>query len=288
MKIMAILNVTPDSFSDGGKYKGIDDILFNAERLINEGADIIDIGGESTRPGALKVSAEEETERIAPVIKVIKSRFDVPISVDTYKAKVAAEAIREGALIINDISGGKLDPMMYKTVASYGINKDIKYVLTHNVIGESGALSGNVSESDIGLHKAYYVNLLKNELLQLTKEALSEGIKKENIILDPGLGFNKTYEQNLWIMDSLSELCKLNGKSDGEINDDNGYIYPLLVGASRKSFIGKALDREVNERLSGTLATSVIAYLKGASYIRVHDVKENADAVKMAEAIINS
>ena len=288
MKIMAILNVTPDSFSDGGKYKGIDDILFNAERLINEGADIIDIGGESTRPGALKVSAEEETERIAPVIKVIKSRFDVPISVDTYKAKVAAEAIREGALIINDISGGRLDPMMYKTVASYGINKDIKYVLTHNVIGESGALSGNVSESDIELHKAYYVNLLKNELLQLTKEALSEGIKKENIILDPGLGFNKTYEQNLWIMDSLSELCKLNGKSDGEINDDNGYIYPLLVGASRKSFIGKALDREVNERLSGTLATSVIAYLRGASYIRVHDVKENADAVKMAEAIRNS
>ena len=288
MKIMAILNVTPDSFSDGGKYKGIDDILFNAERLINEGADIIDIGGESTRPGALKVSAEEETERIAPVIKVIKSRFDVPISVDTYKAKVAAEAIREGALIINDISGGKLDPMMYKTVASYGINKDIKYVLTHNVIGESGALSGNVSESDAGLHKADYVNLLKNELLQLTKEALSEGIKKENIILDPGLGFNKTYEQNLWIMDSLSELCKLNGKSDGEINDDNGYIYPLLVGASRKSFIGKALDREVNERLSGTLATSVIAYLRGASYIRVHDVKENADAVKMAEAIRNS
>ena len=288
MKIMAILNVTPDSFSDGGKYKGIDDILFNAERLINEGADIIDIGGESTRPGALKVSAEEEIERIAPVIKVIKSRFDVPISVDTYKAKVAAEAIREGALIINDISGGRLDPMMYKTVASYGINKDIKYVLTHNVIGESGALSGNVSESDAGLHKADYVNSLKNELLQLTNEALSEGIKKESIILDPGLGFNKTYEQNLWIMDSLSELCKLNDKPDGKVDGDSGYIYPLLVGASRKSFIGKTLDREVNERLSGTLATSVIAYLKGASYIRVHDVKENADAVKMAEAIRNS
>ena len=288
MKIMAILNVTPDSFSDGGKYKGLDDILFNAQRMINEGADIIDIGGESTRPGAVKVSAEEETERIAPVIKAIKSRFDVPISVDTYKAMVAAEAFREGATIINDIGGGRLDPMMYKTVASCGINKDIKYVLTHNVIGESGALSGSVSEPNDGLHKNDYVNLLKSELLQLTNEALSDGIKKENIILDPGLGFNKTYEQNLWIMDNLSELCKLKSEPDGETKTDSGYIYPLLVGASRKSFIGKALDREVNERLPGTLATSIIAYLSGASYIRVHDVKENADAVKMAEAIRNS
>ncbi len=252
--VMGILNVTPDSFSDGGKYNEIDKALFHTEEMIKEGAHIIDVGGETTKPGCgYNLPVEEEIERVVPVIEKIKSRFDIPISLDTYHSKTAEAGIEAGADMINDIWGLKFDPDMAGVIAKSGV----ACCLVHN------------------RKEAEYEDLLNDiaenfaESIHLAEQA---GIANDKIILDPGIGFGKTREQNLKIIKGLGEF--------------HMFGYPLLMGASRKSVIGDTLDLPVEERLEGTLATSVIAVMKGCSIIRVHDVKENVRAIKMTEAIL--
>ncbi|WP_333676115.1 dihydropteroate synthase [Muricomes intestini] len=251
--IMGILNVTPDSFSDGGKYNHIEGALKHAEEMIQEGADILDIGGESTRPGHIKVTDEEEIERIMPVLEGLKKEFDIPISVDTYKSKVAQAAVLAGADLINDIWGLKYDDKMADVIAK----GQTACCLMHN------------------REKAEYKNFLQNVLedLQVSADiAGSAGIKKDKIILDPGVGFGKTYEMNLEIIKKLNHLKELG--------------YPLLLGTSRKGVIGLTLDLPVNQREEGTLVTTVLGILSGCAFVRVHDVKRNKRAIQMTEAIM--
>ncbi|MBD5552000.1 MAG: dihydropteroate synthase [Lachnospiraceae bacterium] len=250
--IMGILNVTPDSFSDGGKFRNLDQALFHVEKMIKEGADIIDIGGESTRPGYTEISAEEEIGRVVPVVENIKRRFDIPASLDTYKSAVAKAGISAGADMINDIWGLKYDTEMAKVIAEAGV---------------PCCLMHNRSEA---VYQSFITDIINDlrESVSLAKEA---GIADEKIILDPGVGFAKSYEHNLKIIAKLEQL---------EI-----FGYPLLLGCSRKSVIGLTLDLPVSERVEGTLVTTVMGVLKGCSFVRVHDIKENVRAVKMAEAI---
>lgn len=253
--IMGILNVTPDSFSDGGKYRSLDAALFRVEEMLAQGMDILDIGGESTRPGYRAVDCKEEMERVLPVIRAVKERFDVPVSLDTCKAVVAEEGIREGADLINDIWGLKSDPKMAGVIADAGA----ACVLMHN------------------RKEAVYEDFLRDVMEDLRETILlaeQARIDREKIILDPGIGFGKTYEHNLQMLHSLESL-----REPG---------FPVLLGASRKSVIGLTLELPVTERLEGTLATTVIGVLKGCAFVRVHDIKENVRAVKMAEAILNA
>ncbi len=253
--IMGILNVTPDSFSDGGRYRRLDAALFRVEEMLGEGMDILDIGGESTRPGHSQVSGQEETERVLPVIEAVKKRFDVPISLDTCKAGVARAGILAGADLINDIWGLKSDPEMASVISG----ADLPCVLMHN---RREAVYGNLVEDVLeGLRGT----------LSLAEKAR---IGRERIILDPGIGFGKTYDHNLQMLSSLERL--------GELG------LPVLLGASRKSVIGLTLDLPVNERVEGTLVTTVFAVLKGCAFVRVHDIKENVRAVRMAEAILTA
>lgn len=250
--IMGILNVTPDSFSDGGKFQQADQALFHVEKMIKEGADIIDVGGESTRPGHVKISVSEETERVVPLIEKIKSEFDIPISLDTYKPAVAKAGIQAGADLINDIWGLQYDREMAEVIAGAGI----PCCLMHN------------------RREAVYISFITDVIDDLQKSlflAKEAGIAQDKIILDPGIGFGKSCEQNLEMLAKLEKLHVLG--------------CPLLLGCSRKSVIGLTLDLPVTERLEGTLATTVVGVLKGCSFVRVHDVKENLRAVKMAEAI---
>lgn len=251
--IMGILNVTPDSFSDGGRHFSADSALWHTEKMIAEGADIIDVGGESTRPGYTMISDDEEISRIAPVIEKIKQSFDIPVSVDTYKHRVADEALNAGADLVNDIWGFKYDGKMAEVTAR------------HNV---PCCLMHNRREQEYN----DFVNDVIKDMEESIKIASKHGIKKENIILDPGVGFAKSYEQNVEIINNMQRLGILG--------------CPLLLGASRKSVIGLTLGLPTEERLEGTLALSVIAVLKGALFVRVHDVKENKRAVLMAEKII--
>lgn len=251
--VMGILNVTPDSFSDGGKYQQLDQALRHVERMLSEGADIVDVGGESTRPGYTVVSEEEEIERITPVIEGIRARFDVPVSLDTYKPKVAQAGILAGADLINDIWGLKYDADMAKVIARSGL---------------PCCLMHNRKEPD-------YQNFMEEvleELQESVRLAGKAGISEEKIILDPGVGFGKTYENNLEIINRLEELKRLG--------------YPLLLGTSRKSVIGLTLDLPAEERVEGTIVTTVFGVMKGCAFVRVHDVKENVRAVRMAEAIL--
>lgn len=253
--IMGILNVTPDSFSDGGKYNHIDAAVKHAEEMIKDGADIIDIGGESTRPGYTLLSDEEEISRVVPAIEKVKENFDIPVSIDTYKSKVAQAAIEAGADLVNDIWGLKYDKDMAGVIAMY----DVPCCLMHNR----------------NLETTPYNNFLTdvlNDLQECVNIAHKAGISDDRIILDPGVGFGKDLEMNLQIMNNL-ELLKLLG-------------YPVLLGTSRKSMIGLTLDLPADDRVEGTVATSVIGVMKGCSIIRVHDVKENKRAVKMTEAIL--
>ena len=252
--VMGILNVTPDSFSDGGKFNQMDAALFHVEEMIKEGMDVVDVGGESTRPGYTILSDEEEIGRVVPVIEQIKARFDIPVSLDTYKSKVANAGIAAGVDMINDIWGFKYDGNLAKVVADAGI----PCILTHNR-----------KES---VYTDYIQNVLE-DLAESVQTARLSGIADEKILLDPGIGFGKTYENNLEILNKLEIL--------------HSFGYPLLVGASRKSVIGTALDLPVTERLEGTLVTTVFAAMKGAMFVRVHDVKENVRAIKMTEAIIS-
>lgn len=250
--VMGILNVTPDSFSDGGNYLDVDKALYRVEEMIGEGMDILDIGGESTRPGYTPVSDEEEISRVIPIIEEIKSRFDIPISLDSYKASVAKAGVKAGVDMINDISGLKADIKLAEVIAE----SSLPCCLMHN---RAEAVYGN------------YVEEVLWDLEATLELAHKAGIRDDRIILDPGVGFGKTYENNLEIIDRLEMLHSLG--------------YPVLLGASRKSVIGIALELPVEERVEGTIVTSVYAVLKGAAFVRVHDVKENVRAIRMAEAI---
>lgn len=253
--VMGILNVTPDSFSDGGRWNHMDDALFHAQSMIDEGADILDIGGESTRPGYTRISDEEEIARVAPVIEAVKSRFDIPISVDTYKSGVAKAAIAAGADLVNDIWGLKADPKMAEVIA----RANVPSCLMHN------------------RKTAVYNQFLEDVVVDL-KETLTiaerTGICKDTIILDPGVGFAKSYEQNLAITNHL------------EVVDALGC--PILLGTSRKSMIGLTLDLPSDQREEGTMVTTVWAVQKGCMFVRVHNVQANVRAIKMAEALLRS
>lgn len=251
--VMGILNVTPDSFSDGGQYNEVSLALKRVEQMIQEGAHIIDVGGESTRPGHQPVSAAEEIERIAPMIEAIHERFDIPVSIDTYKAETAQAAISAGASMINDVWGFKKDAEMAKVAA----NNQVACCLMHN------------------RKEAVYRNFLKdmkNDLRESIAIARKAGVAKDKIILDPGIGFAKNYEQNLAAIKYVGELRSLG--------------YPILLATSRKSVIGQALQAEKDDRLEGTLATTAMGTFFGCQFVRVHDIKENVRTIQMIETIL--
>lgn len=259
---MAILNITPDSFSDGGKFFSVDDALKQAEKLIEEGADILDIGGESTRPNSARVSADEETRRVAPIIEEISKRFDVPVSIDTCKSEVAEKAISAGAEIINDVSGLRFDERIGEIAARFNTG----LVLMH-LRGEFETMHRQEPVADI-------LREVSEGFRRSIEKAESFGVRKEQIVLDVGIGFSKTFEQNLELIAKLDKLCSW-------FPD-----FPMLVGASRKSFIGKILNgAPADNRLFGSLATNAIAVWNGAKIVRVHDVKETIEMLKIVEAI---
>lgn len=252
--IMGILNVTPDSFSDGGRFNSIDNAVNQAIHMEENGADIIDVGGESTRPGSQSVSVNEEIERVIPIIHRLSEELNIPISIDTYRAKTAEEALKAGAHMINDIWGLKHDPELANVAAVF----NTPICIMHN--------------RTIGVQ---YNDLIKDMLLDLSESiniAIKAGIREENIIIDPGIGFAKTWDQNLLVMRHLEEFEKLG--------------YPVLLGASRKSFIGKVLNLEVHERLEGTLAVTAAGIMKGIDIVRIHDVQENVRVAKMIDSIV--
>lgn len=251
--IMGILNVTPDSFSDGGQWNQIDAALCHVEEMEAEGMDIVDVGGESTRPGYTKISDEAEIERVTPVIEAIAKRFDLPISVDTYKPQVADAALQAGAHLINDIWGLKYDPDMAGVIA----RRRAVCCLMHN-------------KEEI-IYQDFMTDILA-ELQESVDIAKQAGVMDEQIILDPGVGFGKSYEMNLAAIRNLEQFHQLG--------------YPILLGTSRKSVIGKTLDLPSDERLEGTLATTVMSVMKGCSFVRVHDIKENRRVIHMTEAIL--
>ncbi|MCI8563327.1 MAG: dihydropteroate synthase [Lachnospiraceae bacterium] len=267
--VMGILNVTPDSFSDGGKFNRMDAALYHTEEMVLQGADIIDIGGESTRPGYQKISVEEETERVVSIMEAVKKRFDVPISVDTYKAPVMDAALLAGGDMANDIWGFRYDSLFAKEgeASVWGCGTMAEVIAKHQV---PVCVMHNRKE-------AAYQNLLEEILsdlegsIQIGKAA---GISEDRMILDPGIGFGKTYQDNLKVLASLGHFHKLN--------------LPLLLAASRKSVIGLTLELPVEEREEGTLVTTVLAAQNGWNMVRVHDVEKSVRAIKMAEKIFSA
>lgn len=251
--IMGILNVTPDSFSDGGDFTNVDIAVKHAKDMIEEGADIIDLGGESTRPGHKFVYADEEIKRIVPVIKKLKEEIKVPISIDTYKAEVAEEVLKLGVDMINDVWGLKYDENMAEVIGKY----DAHVCIMHNQ-------DGTDYDKDIMIS-------IKEFLQNSIDKALKAGIKKEKIVLDPGIGFGKTFEQNIEVLHRLGELQDLG--------------YPVLLGTSRKSVLGKIVDVPPKERVAPTVATTVLGIRDGVDIVRVHDVKENLQAAMVADKI---
>lgn len=266
VKIVGILNVTPDSFSDGGKFFNTDDAVKHAEKLISEGADIIDVGGESSKPGSTPISEDEEIKRIIPVIVEIKKRFPkIPVSVDTYKSDVAARAIDEGAEIVNDIYGMRWqdkrngESKMADVVAA----KKVSVIIMH-MLGTPQDMQKNPKYKDV-------VSDIYDFFKERIKFAKLKGIKENKIILDPGIGFGKTLKHNILILRNLSKFKKLK--------------LPIMVGPSRKSFIGGLLNVGPAERLEGTIAASIVSILNGAHYLRVHDVLSVKRAITVFEAI---
>jgi dihydropteroate synthase len=258
--LMSVLNVTPDSFSDGGEFNKPVAALNQALAAEAAGADIIDVGGQSTRPGAEQISVEEELERVLSVIKIIRPKINIPISVDTTRAVVADRAVNAGADIVNDISGGTFDSSMFSTVASL----DVPIVLMH-IRGTPQTMQQMTDYQDV-------IEEIYNFLLQQITSATTAGIKREKIIIDPGIGFAKNLEQNLEIFRRLAELKKLN--------------CPILVGPSRKSFIGHILNQpDPKARVWGTAAASCAAIFNGADILRVHDVEQMRDVSMVADAI---
>ena len=260
---MGVLNVTPDSFSDGGQFNEINSAILHVDKMIKNGADIIDIGGESTKPGSEPVSANEESKRIVPVIKSIKSEYkDVLISVDTYKSSVAKKAIEAGADFVNDISGLTFDDEMVSLLAQ----RNIPVVIMH-INGKPKTMQKNILYSDL-------VSDIKRFFNKQCNHAINSGIKESNIMIDPGIGFGKTFDHNFTLLKRLKEF------------EDLGF--PILIGPSRKAFIGDVLNLPSNERVEGTIATIVAGILNGANIIRVHDVKEIKRAAIITEEILKA
>lgn len=268
--VMGIVNATEDSFSDGGLFLKADAAIDHAMGLIKDGADIIDIGAESTRPGFKVVSADEELSRLIPIIKGLKERTDVPISIDTYKSVVAREVLKEGAELINDISFVS-DEKMPELIASHGC----AYCLMHNVNNISDGNQSNIIENLDGeaADDAYVTRFMK-ECEDKADMLVKAGALRQQIIIDPGIGFNKNYQQNLRLTKELGKLRKLG--------------YETLLGVSRKSIIGNALGLPTDQRLEGTLALTALAVLSDCRIVRVHDVKENVRVIRMLEAVMAS
>ncbi|MGB2769837.1 MAG: dihydropteroate synthase [Candidatus Zixiibacteriota bacterium] len=258
--IMGVLNVTPDSFSDGGKFFKSDDAVRQGMKMIEEGADTIDVGGESTRPGSDPLPTEEELSRVIPVIKSMSAKTDVPISIDTYKAEVAKRALDAGAQMINDISALRFDPKMKEVAGKY----KVPIVLMH-IKGTPKEMQKDPYYDDVIVEITEY-------LRQSIKIAEDAGIDREKIIIDPGIGFGKRLRDNLNILKNLKKFSILG--------------CPILIGCSRKSFIGKILDLPAEERLEGSLAALAVAVMNGVNIVRVHDVKESERVVSLVDAIM--
>ena len=253
-KVMGILNVTPDSFSDGGRYHVIEQAVAHARQLVTDGAEAIDVGGESTRPGAKAVTAEEEIERVVPVIRQLKREVNVPISIDTYKPEVARAAIEAGADIINDVWGSKWgDRSMGQVAQSY----NVPIILMHNRENRE---------------YKHFIEEVISDLRESIEVVRAAGVRDDQIWIDPGIGFAKDYNQNLELMNRLDMVTSLG--------------YPVLLGTSRKSFIGQTLDLPTDERVEGTIATTCLGIIKGCEWVRVHDVKENVRAARMMDAML--
>jgi dihydropteroate synthase len=257
--LMGILNITPDSFSDGGRFFKPDDAVRRLEELRAQGADVIDIGGESTRPGSDPVTVSEELRRVIPAIEAAAERIDLPISIDTTKSEVARVALEAGAEIVNDISGLRFDDELAAVAAESGAG----LVLMH-IRGKPRTMQQDIHYDDL-------LGEIVAELGESAESALAAGCEADQIVVDPGIGFGKTAEQNLVLIDRLDRIA--------------GLGYPVLIGPSRKSFIGKTLGLDVEDRLEATLAACVIALLRGARIFRVHDVAAARRALDMAEAI---
>jgi dihydropteroate synthase len=251
--IMGILNATPDSFSDGGKYNNIEQAIEHAQQMVENGADIIDIGGESTRPGYSVISEDEEIDRVVSVIEAISKHVSVPISIDTYKAKVAERAIEAGAHIINDIWGAKADDKMAAVAAEY----NVPIILMHNRHDRN---------------YSFFIRDVLNDLYESINIVKQAGVRDNQIILDPGIGFAKDLNENLLMMQNLDTLTALG--------------YPVLLGTSKKSMIGQALNLPVEERMEGTGATVCYGIQKGCQIIRIHDVKEMSRMAKMMDFLV--
>ena len=268
--IMGILNITPDSFSDGGSYQNLDEIVARAKQMVEDGADIIDVGGESTRPGSVIVDVEEELARAIPVIKRLVKEINVPISIDTYKAEVARKAVEAGAMIINDIGGAKFDPLMPEVMAKSGAY----VILMHNRKPDLTqtdcitATSGELTEYDD------IVDTVREELKESIDLVKTAGVSDDKIIIDPGIGFAKTVDKNIELMQRASELHDLG--------------YPILLGVSKKGSIGYLLGGlDVCNRAEGTIAATCFAVSQEIEIVRVHDVLENARAAKVMESLLN-
>lgn len=251
--IMGILNVTPDSFSDGGKYTTIENAVQQAVKMEELGADIIDIGGESTRPDHEPVALDEEIHRVVPMIKAVKEEINLPISIDTYKAETARQAIEAGAEIINDVWGAKREPEIASVAAMY----NVPIILMHN--------RTNMDYTSL-------IDDMKRDLAESIEIALKAGVSHEHIVLDPGVGFAKTAKDNLIVMNNLDKFSDLG--------------YPILLGTSRKSFLGKLLNREAQERDYGTGATTCLGISKGCHIVRVHNVKLNKEMAIVMDAML--
>ena len=258
--LMGILNVTPDSFSDGGHFFKLELAAKQGIRMAEEGADIMDVGGESTRPGSDPITLEEELSRVIPVIKELSEKTDAPISIDTYKSEVAERALDAGAEMINDISALRFDPQMKKIAAE----RRVPVVLMH-IKGAPKNMQENPYYDDV-------IQEITNYLQESIQLGMNAGIKKENIIIDPGIGFGKRLQDNLNILKNLKEFLILD--------------CPILVGPSRKSFIGKILDLPVEERLEGSLAALAVSIMNGANIVRVHDVKESKRVAGLVDTIL--
>lgn len=257
--VMGVINVTPDSFSDGGQFFEKERAVAQGLQLAADGADLIDVGGESTRPYSKGISADEEMNRVIPVIEALKKELAIPISIDTLKAQVAREALRCGASMVNDISALRSDPEMAHVVAE----ARVPVILMH-MKGTPTDMQVNPSYGDVA---AEIIAFLK----EVMDQAVSRGVRKERIIVDPGIGFGKTFDHNLEILRELGRFQCLEA--------------PILVGSSRKAFIGRILDKKVHERDTGTMATVAAAVMHGAHIVRVHNVKQAVETVKVIDAI---
>ena len=281
--VMGILNITPDSFSDGGKFVTKDGILRHAEEMIKSGADIVDVGGESTRPGHIQITVEEEIDRVSEAITLIKERFDIPVSIDTYKSQVASAALSAGADVINDIWGFKYSPDMKNVAAAAGVPVILMHNdhLGRNMEERTDKAVAEFLKDNPGRSAVELLSVISEErvadrvvwgLEESVKIALDAGVKKDNIILDPGIGVAKTQRENLLVMKHLKQIIK---RLD----------YPMLLATSRKSMIGNVLGLPADQREEGTLVTTVLGAEAGCRMVRVHDVEKNVRAIKMWEGI---